>query len=140
MPKPTLENSKFFKEVLKKYRAKFNSQIQTCKLSDLEPIWSTANRGSTYPTGDPDVKVVMMEGRQNTAPIDITAEVTNQQLVYFPATYGDHCVIKIGDSYHELKFPYDDGPVQLGGSSQDETTTWQNIALDGTITFRNKYN
>ena len=139
MPKPTLENSKFFKEVLKKYRAKFNSQIQTCKLSDLEAIWSTANRGSTYPTGDPDIKVVMMEGRQNTTPIDISAEVTNQQLVYFPATYGDHCVIKIGESYHELKFPYDDGPVQLGGSSQEETTTWQSIALDGTITLRNKY-
>ena len=139
MPKPTLENSKFFKELLKKYRAKFNSQIQTCKLSDLEAIWSTANRHSTYPTGDPDIKVVMMEGGQNTTPIDISAEVTNQQLVYFPATYGDHCVVKIGESYHELKFPYDDGPVQFGGNSQTETNTWQNIGLGSTITFRSRY-
>ena len=139
MPKPTLQNSKFFKEVLKKYRAKFNSQIQTCKLSDLEAIWSTANRHSSYPTGDPDIKVVMMEGGQNTTPIDISSEVTNQQLVYFPATYGDHCVIKVGDSYHELKFPYDDGPLQIGGNSQTDTNTWQNIALGGAITFRNKY-
>ena len=93
MPKPTLQNSKFFKEVLKKYRAKFNSQIQTCKLSDLEAVWSTSNRASTYPTGDPDIKVVMMQGGQNVTLIDISAEVINQQLVYFPATYGDHCVI-----------------------------------------------
>ncbi len=140
MPKPTLENSKFFKEVLKKYRGKFNSEIQTCKLSDLEAMWTTANRSSTaFPTGDPDVKVAMMEGGQNATPIDISAEVTNQQLVYFPATYGDHCVIKIGDSYHELKFPYDDGPLQIGGNSQTDTGTWQNMALDGTITLRNKY-
>ena len=140
MPKPTLENSKFFKEVLKKYRGKFNSEIQTCKLSDLEAMWTTANRSSTaFPTGDPDVKVAMMEGGQNSTPIDISAEVTNQQLVYFPATYGDHCVIKIGDSYHELKFPYDDGPLQIGGNSQTDTGTWQNMALDGTITLRNKY-
>ena len=139
MPKPTLENSKFFKELLKKYRAKFNSQIQTCKLSDLEAIWSTANRHSTYPTGDPDIKVVMMEGGQNTTPIDISAEVTNQQLVYFPATYGDHCVVKIGESYHELKFPYDDGPLQMGGNSQTDLNTWYDVALGGAITFRNKY-
>ena len=140
MPKPTLENSKFFKEVLKKYRGKFNSEIQTCKLSDLEAMWTTANRSSTaFPTGDPDVKVVMMEGGQNTTPIDITGEVTNQQLVYFPATYGDHCVVKIGDSYHELKFPYDDGPLQIGGNSQTDSGTWQNMALDGVITLRNKY-
>ena len=140
MPKPTLENSKFFKEVLKKYRGKFNSEIQTCKLSDLEAMWSTANRSSTaFPTGDPDIKVAMMEGGQNSTPIDISAEVTNQQLVYFPATYGDHCVIKIGDSYHELKFPYDDGPLQIGGNSQTDTGTWQNMALDGTITLRNRY-
>jgi len=139
MPKPTLQNSKFFKEVLKKYRAKFNSQIQTCKLSDLEAIWSTANRASTYPTGDPDIKVVMMEGGQNITPIDLSSEVTNQQLVYFPATYGDHCVIKMGDSFHELKFPYDDGPVQFGGNSQTETNTWQNVGLGSTITFRSRY-
>ena len=140
MPKPTLENSKFFKEVLKKYRGKFNSEIQTCKLSDLEAMWTTANRSSTaFPTGDPDVKVVMMGGGQNATPIDISAEVTNQQLVYFPATYGDYCVIKIGDSYHEFKFPYDDGPLQYGGNSQTNTGTWQNLALDGTITLRNKY-
>ena len=139
MPKPTLQNSKFFKEVLKKYRAKFNSQIQTCKLSDLEAIWSTSNRASTYPTGDPDIKVVMMEGGQNITPIDLSSEVTNQQLVYFPATYGDHCVIKMGDSFHELKFPYDDGPVQFGGNSQTETNTWQNVGLGSTITFRSKY-
>ena len=140
MPKPTLENSKFFKEVLKKYRGKFNSEIQTCKLSDLEAMWTTANRSSTaFPTGDPDVKVVMMESGQNTTPIDISSAVTNQQLVYFPATYGDYCVIKIGDSYHEFKFPYDDGPLQYGGNSQTNTGTWQNLALDGTITLRNKY-
>ena len=139
MPKPTLQNSKFFKEVLKKYRAKFNSQIQTCKLSDLEAVWSTSNRASTYPTGDPDIKVVMMQGGQNVTPIDISAEVTNQQLVYFPATYGDHCVIKMANSFHELKFPYDDGPVQFGGNSQTETNTWQNVGLGSTITFRSRY-
>ena len=140
MPKPTLENSKFFKEVLKKYRGKFNSEIQTCKLSDLEAMWTTANRSSTaFPTGDPDVKVVMMESGQNTIPIDISSAVTNQQLVYFPATYGDHCVVKIADSYHEFKFPYDDGPLQIGGSSQTGTGTWSNMALDGVITLRNKY-
>ena len=141
MPKPTLENSKFFKEVLKKYRGKFTSEIQTCKLSDLEAMWTTANRSSTaFPTGDPDVKVVMMESGQNTIPIDISSAVTNQQLVYFPATYGDHCVVKIADSYHEFKFPYDDGPLQIGGSSQTGTGTWSNMALDGVITLRNKYN
>ena len=140
MPKPTLENSKFFKEVLKKYRGKFTSEIETCKLSDLEAMWTTANRSSTaFPSGDPDVKVVMMESGQNTTPIDISSAVTNQQLVYFPATYGDYCVIKIGDSYHEFKFPYDDGPLQYGGNSQTNTGTWQNLALDGTITLRNKY-
>ena len=140
MPKPTLENSKFFKEVLKKYRGKFNSEIQTCKLSDLEAMWSTANRSSTaFPTGDPDIKVVMMESGQNTTPIDISSAVTNNQLVYFPATYGDHCVVKIADSYHELKFPYDDGPLQIGGNSQTGTGTWSNMALDGVITLRNKY-
>lgn len=141
MPKPTLENSKFFKEVLKKYRGKFTSEIQTCKLSDLEAMWTTANRSSTaYPTGDPDVKVVMMQSGQNTTPIDISSAVTNQQLVYFPATYGDSCVVKIADSYHEFKFPYDDGPLQIGGSSQTGTGTWSNMALDGVITLRNKYN
>ena len=140
MPKPTLENSKFFKEVLKKYRGKFTSEIQTCKLSDLEAMWTTANRSSTaYPTGDPDVKVVMMQSGQNTTPIDISSEVTNNQLVYFPATYGDSCVVKIAESYHELKFPYDDGPLQIGGNSQTGTGTWTNMALDGVITLRNKY-
>ena len=140
MPKPTLENSKFFKELLKRYRGKFNSTIQTCKLSDLEAMWTTANRSSTaYPTGDPDVKVVMMESGQNSTPIDISSEVTNNQLVYFPATYGDHCVVKIGESYHEIKFPYDDGPIQFGGNSQTNTGTWGNVALDQTIQLRNKF-
>ena len=140
MPKPTLENSKFFKEVLKKYRGKFTSEIQTCKLSDLEAMWTTANRSSTaYPTGDPDVKVVMMQSGQNTTPIDISSAVANNQLVYFPATYGDSCVVKIAESYHELKFPYDDGPLQIGGNSQTGTGTWTNMALDGVITLRNKY-
>ena len=139
MPKPTLDNSKFFKNLLKKYKDKFTSPIQTCQLTDLEAMWTNDNKASSYPTSDQQVNVVLWDGYENSTPIDITTPVNNNQLVYFPAVYGDAIVVKIGDSYHEIKFPYDDGPIQLGGNSQTGTGTWANVALGQTVSLNNRY-
>ena len=115
MPKPTIQNRSYFKRVLRTYKEKFDSVLQTCNYSDISPMFTTA---SSSITGDPQVNVVLFDGGEYDPSVDISSLVSDGNLIYFPAVMGDWITIKINGTLHRLHFPYDDGPLQLENGTQ----------------------
>ena len=107
MPKPTNANKDHFKTVLRKYRKKFDSDIQTVKYSDLKDMFDHVSTNSAFTsviTDNTDVHVVLFDGEQSNPPIDITSIMAPGKFIYFPAFVGDYINLKIGGSIESLKF------------------------------------
>ena len=98
MPKPTNANKDHFKTVLRKYRKKFDSNIQTVKYSDLKDMFdhiSTSSAFTNVITDNTDVHVVLFDGNEGDAAIDITSLMAVGKFIYFPAFVGDYINLKI---------------------------------------------
>ena len=107
MPKPTNANKDHFKTVLRKYRKKFDSNIQTVKYSDLKDMFDHISTQSTFTnviTDNTDIHVVLFDGEESNPPIDITSLMVVGKFIYFPAFVGDYINLKIGGSTESLKF------------------------------------
>ena len=107
MPKPTNANKDHFKTVLRKYRKKFDSDIQTVKYSDLKDMFdhvSTSSAFTSVITDNTDVHVVLFDGNEGDAAIDITSLMAVGKFIYFPAFVGDYINLKIGGGYEQIKF------------------------------------
>jgi len=123
MPKPTNANKDHFKTVLRKYRKKFDSNIQTVKYSDLKDMFDHVSTNSAFTsviTDNTDVHVVLFDGEQSNPPIDITSLMAVGKFIYFPAFVGDYINLKIGGSIESLKFSADNY-FQIGQGSGSYT-------------------
>ena len=110
MPKPTNANKDHFKTVLRKYRKKFDSNIQTVKYSDLKDMFdhiSTSSAFTNVITDNTDVHVVLFDGNEGDAAIDITSLMAVGKFIYFPAFVGDYINLKIGGGYEQIRFASD---------------------------------
>ena len=110
MPKPTNANKDHFKTVLRKYRKKFDSNIQTVKYSDLKDMFdhiSTSSAFTNVITDNTDVHVVLFDGNEGDAAIDITSLMAVGKFIYFPAFVNDYINLKIGGGYEQIKFSAD---------------------------------
>ena len=113
MPNPTLQNRRYFKNYLKRFKDKFTSPIQTCQLSDIENIFSESSSGLT----NQQIKVILFGGNNYDDPIDVSSEFGNGSLVYFPANAGDYVNLEIGSYKYQLYFNNDDGGITFNGNT-----------------------
>tara|TARA_R100001082_G_C4363644_1_gene160676 strand:- start:83 stop:1888 length:1806 start_codon:yes stop_codon:yes gene_type:complete len=110
MPKPTNANKNHFKTVLRKYRKKFDSNIQTVKYSDLKDMFDHISTNSAFTnviTDNTDVHVVLFDGNEGDAAIDITSLMAVGKFIYFPSFVGDYINLKIGGGYEQIRFASD---------------------------------
>jgi hypothetical protein len=126
MPKPTLQNRRYFKNVLKRYRDKFTSPIQTCQLSDIDAIFTTKSSGLT----DQQINVLLFGGDTYHPAVDITSAATHGKLHYIPALAGDYINLKINSNTYQLYFNGDDSGVTYNN---------QTYGLNQTFTLGSKF-
>ena len=77
MPKPTLQNRRFFKNYVRFFKKKFTSQIQNLSLSDIDGILTQ----KTYGLADRPIKFIIFD---NFDIIDISSLKINQDFLYLP--------------------------------------------------------
>jgi len=102
MPKPTLENRNHFKQYLRHFRKKFDSDIQTL---DLEHIRDMMGQEDTSIPDNTPVKVVLFD---NFGTVDISSEVSNNDYIYFPALAGDRLTVKFSSNSYDFTFEGDE--------------------------------
>ena len=102
MPKPTLENRNHFKQYLRHFRKKFDSDIQTL---DLEHIRDMMGQEDTSLADNTPVKVVLFD---NFGTVDISTEVSNNDYVYFPALAGDRLTVEFSSNSYDFTFEGDE--------------------------------
>jgi hypothetical protein len=98
MPIPTFENKNHFKQYLRYFKNKFTSQIQPIELSYLEAIIS--NRDTTIPSNT-TVNMILFDNKET---VDISASLTGNEYLYFPAVVGDQINIPIDGKIYNLGF------------------------------------
>jgi hypothetical protein len=113
MPKPTLQNRRYFKSVLQRYRDKFTSPIQKCQLSDIDVIFSSKSNDLV----DQEINVLLFGGDDYHPAVDISSEVTSGKLHYIPALAGDYINLKINSDTYQLYFNGDDSGATYNNQS-----------------------
>lgn len=113
MPKPTLQNRRYFKSFLRRYKDKFTSNIQTCQLSDIDSIFTSKSNNLS----DQEINVLLFGGEDYDPPINITSVSTPGKLHYIPALKGDYINLTVGTSNYQLYFSGDDSGVTYNNVS-----------------------
>ena len=121
MPKPTLQNRKYFKSYLKRYRDRFTSGIQTCQVSDISAIFSSSAAGLSTTQS---VKLLLIGGNDYDAPTTVDNVFTSNSLVYFPASAGDYVNLGINSFRYQLYFSSEDGGITFDGRTYGLNSTF----------------
>jgi len=127
MPKPTLQNRRYFKEFLKRYRDKFTSRIQNCQVDDISAMFSQSIAGLSTTA---NVNLLLVSGQKYDDTIDIDF-ISDGSLIYFPANSGDYINVGLNSLRYQLYFSSEDGGITF-----DNTTYGLNDTFDiGTKSF-----
>jgi hypothetical protein len=121
MPKPTLQNRKYFKSYLKRYRDRFTSGIQTCQVSDISGMFSSSSAGLST---NQSVKVLLFGGNDYDDEIQVGSEFGGGSLVYFPASSGDYVNLDINSFRYQLYFSSEDGGITFEGTTYGLDSTF----------------
>lgn len=121
MPKPTLQNRRYFKSYLKRYRDRFTSGIQTCQVSDISGMFSSTVAGLSTTQS---VKVLLIGGNNYDTPTVVDNVFTPGSLVYFPASAGDYANLTINSFDYQLYFASEDGGITFNGNTYGIGTTF----------------
>ena len=113
MPKPTLQNRRYFKDFLKRYRDKFTSGIQTCQVGDISAMFSQSAAGLSTTA---DVNLLLISGQQYDDNINIDS-ISDGSLIYFPANSGDYVNVGLNSLRYQLYFPSEDGGITFDGTT-----------------------
>lgn len=105
MPAPSLENRLNFKTYLRQFKDKFTSRVQDIELSYLENMFSEQSENIS---SSDQVKVIIFDNKET---IDLSTEIANNDLLYFPALPGDELYIQFNSKRHKLNFVGEDGGV-----------------------------
>ena len=111
MPLPTLQNRNHFKQYLRYYKKKFNSDIQTVTLGQLRAMFSQED---TSLTDNTTVKLVLFDNFGN---VDISSIVSSNDYIYFPALPGDRLKINFASNSYDLIFDVDENGVTYNGTT-----------------------
>jgi len=98
MPIPTLDNKNNFKQYLRYFRNKFDSQIQQIELSHLEAIMPT--RDQTIPSNT-NINLVLFDNKEV---VDLSIPLNNTGYIYFPAVEGDEINILWENEIYTIGF------------------------------------
>jgi len=127
MPKPTLQNRRYFKEFLKRYRDKFTSRIQNCQVGDISAMFSQSTAGLSSTA---NVNLLLISGQEYDDNINIDS-IPDGSLIYFPANSGDYINVGLNSLRYQLYFSSEDGGITF-----DSTTYGLNDTFDiGTKSF-----
>lgn len=124
MPKPTLQNREHFKQYLRHFKKKFNSEIQTLNLEYLRDMFGQQD---TSLADNTVVKVVLFD---NFGKVDISSIVSNNDYIYFPALSGDRLTVEFASNSYDLIFEGDEDGVTHNGTTytlNDELTLGDKI-------------
>ena len=111
MPLPTLQNRNHFKQYLRYYKKKFNSDIQTVTLGQLRAMFSQED---TSLADNTTVKLVLFDNFGN---VDISSIVSSNDYIYFPALPGDRLKINFASNSYDLIFDVNENGVIYGGTT-----------------------
>lgn len=111
MPLPTLENRNHFKQYLRYFKKKFDSDIQTATLGQLRAMFSQED---TSLGDNTTVKLVLFD---NFGKIDISSIVSSNNYIYFPALPGDNLTIDFASNSYDLEFKGDADGVTYNGTT-----------------------
>lgn len=111
MPLPTLENRNHFKQYLRYFKKKFDSDIQTSTLGQLRAMFSQED---TSLADNTTVKLVLFN---NFGKIDISSIVSSNNYIYFPALPGDNLTIDFASNSYDLEFKGDADGVTYNGTT-----------------------
>ena len=115
MPKPTLQNRNHFKQYLRYFKDRFDSDIQTVPLEQLRDMFGQED---TSLANNTDVKVVLFD---NFGTVDISSAVSDNSLVYFPALPGDRLTVQFSSKSYDFVFEGDEDGITYNG------TTYNNV-------------
>lgn len=102
MPKPTLENRNHFKQYLRHFKKKFDSDIQTINLEHIRDM--LGQEDSSLADNTP-VKLVLFD---NNGTADISSAVSNNDYVYFPSLAGDRLKVQFSSNSYDFIFEGDE--------------------------------
>ena len=111
MPKPTLQNRNHFKQYLRYFKNRFDSDIQTVTLEQLRDMFGQED---TSLVNNTDVKVVLFD---NLGTVDISSAVSDNSLVYFPALPGDRLTVQISSKSYSFVFEGDEDGITYDGTT-----------------------
>lgn len=120
MPKPTLQNRRYFKEFLKRHRDKFTSGIQTCQVGDISAMFSQSAAGISSTT---DVNLLLISGQKHDNNIDLDS-IPDGSLVYFPTNSGDYVNVGLNSLRYQLYFASEDGGITFDGNTYNLNETF----------------
>ena len=120
MPKPTLQNRRYFKEFLKRHRNKFTSGIQTCQVGDISAMFSQSAAGISSTT---DVNLLLISGQKHDNNIDLDS-IPDGSLVYFPTNSGDYVNVGLNSLRYQLYFASEDGGITFDGNTYNLNDTF----------------
>jgi len=119
MPLPTLENRNHFKQYLRYFKEKFDSDIQTATLGQLRAMFSQED---TSLGDNTTVKLVLFN---NFGKIDISSIVSSNDYIYFPALPGDNLRIDFASNSYDLIFEGDADGVTYNGTTYTYNNQFQ---------------
>jgi hypothetical protein len=111
MPKPTLQNRNHFKQYLRYFKNRFDSDIQTVTLEQLRDMFGQED---TSLADNTDVKVLLFD---NLGTVDISSAVSDNSLVYFPALPGDRLTVQISSKSYSFTFEGDEDGITYDGTT-----------------------
>ena len=111
MPKPTLQNRNHFKQYLRYFKNRFDSDIQTVPLEQLRDMFGQED---TSLANNTDVKVVLFD---NFGTVDISTAVSDNTLVYFPALPGDRLTVQFSSKSYDFVFEGDEDGITYNGTT-----------------------
>ena len=120
MPKPTLQNRRYFKEFLKRHRDKFTSGIQTCQVGDISAMFSQSAAGISSTT---DVNLLLISGQKHDSNINLDS-IPDGSLVYFPTNSGDYVNVGLNSLRYQLYFSSEDGGITFDGNTYNLNDTF----------------
>ena len=113
--KTGLQNRNHFKQYLRYFKDRFNSDIQTVPLEQLRDMFGQEDTSLANTT---DVKVVLFDN----GTVDIIIDYNDNTLVYIPALPGDRLSSKFSSKSYDFVFEGDEDGITYNGTTYNNDT------------------
>lgn len=124
MPVPNIQNRLNFKSYVRHFKDKFTSRIQDLEVSYLDGIFS--EKSASLSSQD-YVKFILFDNKES---IDLSEEISSNNLLYFPSLPGDELYVKFNSKKHKFKFVGEDEGIEY---DNDTYTLDESFYIDGKV-------